>query len=213
MTITLDPSLRADPELSAAVEAKSGLLGKAIDLATARAEWRRATDARGRPLAELHLRDQFDGQATAGFAPDEFRNDTQLEYRFRDLKAALVRVAEWRRHVRALFATLRPWCEGLPGHPLVREEPWAAVEERSGEYETTRLEVRRAGQVLTITPVGAWVVAADGRVDMAGPGDRAVLLYDAPAGRWYHVPNYLPRREQPLDEPLFRQLAEDCFDD
>jgi hypothetical protein len=87
------------------------------------------------------------------------------------------------------------------------------VEEKSGEYEIPELMVIRGSAGMVITPIGAWVLGADGRVDMIGPGDRAILEYTQATDSWYHVPNHLPYRELPLTESLFRDLAEACLDD
>ncbi|MBA4065186.1 MAG: hypothetical protein C0501_16020 [Isosphaera sp.] len=182
-----------------------------IDLSTVNAEWSRATDVRGRPGAFLHLRDRSGAEAGVGFLPEEVRDDEAFETRLRGLKDALLKVAAWRLAVERLLTTIQPWSEALPGNPLVRREPVRVVEARSGGYETSKLVITRGGREMRVMPVAAWALGADGRVDMIGPDDTAVLEYARATDSWRHVPNDLPYRELPLTEVLFRELAETCL--
>lgn len=212
MHVTIDPSLETDESLRAAVASRSGLLEGIIN-GTAAAEWRKGTDWRGQSAAQLRLRDPSGARVGADLLPVEFNNAVRLEGRFRDLRDALRTVRHWRAAVGCLFATMRPWCESLPGDPAVCSNVERVQEEASGEYLVRQLFVIRVSRLMTITPVGAWVLAADGRVDVIGPGDRAILHYFRATDSWFHIPNDAPYRELPLTESLFRELAEACLDD
>ncbi len=212
MQVTIDPSLDADESLRAAVTERAGLLEGIIN-GTAAAEWRKGTDWQGQLAAQLRLRDPTGARVGADLLPVEFKNAVRLEARFRDLRDALQTVRDWRAAVACLFATIRPWCESLPGDPAVCGNVERVQEEASGEYLVRQLFVIRANRMMVIHPVGAWVLAADGRVDMIGPGDRAILHYFRATDSWCHIPNDAPYREFPLTESLFRELAEACLDD
>jgi hypothetical protein len=140
------------------------------------------------------------------------KNEAELASRLSNLNTALRKVRDWRKAVDALFATIRPWCASLSGGSYVKETTGWVVEEQSGGYEIPELMVIRGSAGMVITPVAAWVLGADGRVDMIGPGDRRILHYTRATDSWYHVPNDAPYREIPLTEPLFRELAEACLD-
>jgi hypothetical protein len=218
--ITLDPSLQNDADLSAAVAARNPLLESIINGSAAQAEWRRGTNWKGQPAVLLRLLDPSGARAGADFLPVEFKNDQQLGERLRELKEAILKVHHWRIAVEKLFTAFRAWCDRLPKkerrgatYPvLVLGETIRVAEGLSGEYDISQLVVKRISTV-RITPVAAWVVGWDGRVDLIGPGDRSNLLYRQGAGRWYHVPNDLPYRELPLTEALFLDLVETCLDE
>ncbi|MDB5309868.1 MAG: hypothetical protein JWO38_4070 [Gemmataceae bacterium] len=215
--ITQDSTLQADPVLAATVAEKNWLLETAIDGSAAEATWELNGEP-GRPNLILRVRDPEGYRSSATFAPVELKNETGLTSRLGDLNEALLRVAEWRKAVDTLFARIRPWCEALSGSPAVCKNINLVREERSGEYLVRELFVipiggdRLIDPLMVFTPVAAWVVGWDGRVDMTGPGDRYILNYSRAAGAWYHVPNYLPYRQLPLTETLFRELAEACLD-
>lgn len=210
--ITQAESLQDDPVLSAAVAGKSSLLELHVNGAAAEAIWE-LDRVDGRPGLTLRLRDQAGYRSSASFAPLELRNDTGLTSRLTSLGEAMRRVVEWRKTVDLLLDRLRPWCVSLPGEPAVCKNVSRVSEQQSGEYLVLGLIVARGNRLMTITPVAAWVVGWDGLVEMNGPGDRATLVYSRDTNEWYHIPNYLPYRQLPLTERLFRDLAVECLDD
>ena len=212
MQINQDVTLQINPTLSAEVAAKNPLLETAIGPSAIEATWELNGEP-GRPSLILRLRDQK-GKLTssATFATTELKNESDLTTRLSQLNEALLTVAEWRKIVEALFARIRPWCISLPGGSYVTDKSGWVEEERSGGYEVSELIVTSGGAGMIITPVGAWILGADGRVDINGPGDRRVLHYLRATDSWYHVPNDGPYRELPLTEMLFRELAEACLD-
>jgi hypothetical protein len=212
MQINQDVTLQIAPALSAEVAAKTPLLEMAIGPSATEATWALNGDP-GRPSLILRLRDR-EGKlsSSATFAPTELKNETELTARLSCLSQALLKVVEWRKAVEALFTRIRPWCASLSGGSYVKEKSSWVEEEKSGWYEVPELMVIRGSAGMVITPVGAWVLGADGRVDMIGPGDRRILHYAQAADSWYHIPNDAPYREIPFTEPLFRELAEACLD-
>lgn len=210
MQITQDVTVRADPTLSAAVTGKNPLLEATIDGSAAEATWELDTEGRW-PNLTLRLRDRTGSRSSVTFPAVLLKNEDELTSRLGTLKDALLKVAEWRRTLAAFFVTIRPWCESLPGNPVVTEEPIRVAEGPSGEYDATQLVVAVNNQEFRIRPVAAWVVGFDGMVEMAGPDDRAMLYYTRATESWCHIPNYLPYRELPLTESLLRELVEACL--
>jgi hypothetical protein len=206
-------NLRLNALLSTLVAQKDAVLNSVIDVATAEGIWELGADERGRPVLTLRLRDQFNGQCSATFAPEELQNDAHLSSRLYGLKEALIRVGHWRGQIQRLFADIRQWCQNLPGGAYVQEEPIIIREERSGEYDATRLLITRDGHTLRVEPIATWIVGADGRVDLKGMGGPFTLLYSQQDGGWFYFPDTFPRvKPLPLTDALFLQLAEACLD-
>jgi hypothetical protein len=212
--IDQDSSLRADPALSAAVAENDGVLAAAVNGSVAEATWGLDTSGRS-PRVLLRLR-TGEGRPFGGaeFDPVDVR---YYPARFADglgeLGAALRTVTDWLPVVGRLFDRLVPWCEALPGDPVVTRGVCYVEEAQSGGYEAPELRVGHGGREMFIRPVAVWVIGWDGRVDMIGPDDRAVLHYTRATDSWHHVPNYLPYRELPLTAALFRELTEACLFD
>ncbi|MGO8898436.1 MAG: hypothetical protein ACLQU5_08800 [Isosphaeraceae bacterium] len=211
MDIHQTEALERNAEYSALVAQTDQSLRATFDVASADATWGLAQDERGRPLLVLRLRDQLDGQCSAQFAPDELRNEQHLGLRLYSLKGALVRVGYWRGQLRLLFGNIRQWCVALPGGSYVREEPILMREERSGEYEATRLLITSNGQTMRAEPVASWIVGADGRVDLRGIGGPFTLLYSREGAEWCYLRETPPIEMYPLTQELFLQLAEACL--
>lgn len=210
--INQDMTLKIDDALSAEVTAKNPLLQTAIGPSATEATWELNGEP-GRPSLILRLRDQQGRlSSSATFAPAELKNDSELTTRLSDLRGAMLKVAEWRKTVEVLFARIRPWCTSLPGGSSVKDRSGWVEEEQSGGYEVPELVVIRGEARIVITPVGMWVMGADGRVDLFGPGDRRVLHYSRITDSWFHVPNDR-YQEIPLTEAIFQELSEACFDD
>jgi len=63
---------------------------------------------------------------------------------------------------------------------------------------------------MRIEPVAAWVVGADGRVDMKGTGGPLILIYRETEKRWFYFQQF-PAAEIPLTKDVFVRLAEACL--
>lgn len=211
MDIHQTATLEQNAPYSALVAQKSDLLNNVIDLATTEGIWELTEDDRGRRLLRLQLKDQFNGQCTGEFAPEELKNAVHLTSRFHALKGALLRVGHWRSQLQQLFDNIRQWCHNLPGGAAIQEEPIVVREERSGEYMVSRLTITSKGQTMRVEPVAAWVVGADGRVDLKGTGGPFILLYSQQDDSWSYFQNNYPTAASPLTEVLFLQLAEACL--
>jgi hypothetical protein len=181
-----------------------------IDPSVTSAVWQ-FNGAEGRPGLNLYLRDQTGSRSSATIPSVVLKNEAELTARLANLNEAFRTVRDWRKTVAAFFATIRPWCVALPGNPRVQDGSKTVIEDRSGGYEVPELMVLCGRGALIITPVGAWVLGADGRVDMVGPGDRRVF-HSRATDSWYHVPNDAPYREIPLTESVFRDSAAACLD-
>jgi hypothetical protein len=214
MNVQQTPALQQNADLSALVAQRNDVLDAAIGqhVAGASATWDLTADSRNRPVLVLRLRDTPKGQAEGRFAPDELRNIPHLSARLGDLKAALIRVGGWLGQLERLYADIRQWSQALPA-AYVEELPLTVREERSGPYEATMLRVSSNARTMTVEPVAAWVVGADGRVDLKGVGGPFTLVYSQPKGGWYHVENKPPLTFLPLDQALYLDLARACLDE
>lgn len=59
------------------------------------------------------------------------------------------------------------------------EKDYNINEKASGDYVTKKLVIFRdtGNQIAEICPVGAWVIGANGRIDLIGDFDRQILIY------------------------------------
>jgi hypothetical protein len=213
MNVQQTPGLQQNADLSALVNQRKDVLEAMIgqQVAGASAIWDLTADNRNRPVLVLHLRDAHKGQCEGRFSPDELRNVPHLSARLADLKAALTRVGQWLGLLDRLYADVRQWSQTLPA-AYVEELPVTLHEQRSGPYEATMLRVSSNGKTMTVEPVAAWVVGADGRVDFKGVGGPFTLVYSQPAG-WCYVENKPPLTFLPLDQALYLDLARACLDE
>jgi hypothetical protein len=64
---------------------------------------------------------------------------------------------------------------------------------------------------MQVVPISAWVVGADGRVDLRVIGGPFTLLYSQRDQGWFFVQNTYPMKLSRLDQDLFLDLAEACL--
>jgi len=85
-------------------------------------------------------------------------------------------VLTYLQEVERLFAAINKWVSDT-GLKLRREEI-NINEEQSGQYTASRLIIEDASgnRVADISPVAAFVIAADGRLDMNGTVDKAIIV-------------------------------------
>ena len=112
------------------------------------------------------------------------------------------RFDHWQKAVRKLSDRVRDWIGDAESADLLRMSSRGdTVRERFlGDQTVTFFQLTTAGgDVVEFEPVSAFVLGADGRVDVRGPLGERKLLYDAgrdrwsfthpvPGGRWETVP-------------------------
>ena len=86
-------------------------------------------------------------------------------------------VLSYLQEVETLFADINKWVSDT-GLKLRREEI-TINEEQSGQYTASRLIIEDASgkKVAELSPVAAFVIAADGRLDLNGTVDKAIIVY------------------------------------
>lgn len=115
-------------------------------------------------------------------------------------------------------------------------------EEAIGRYEAPTLTIQDSGgsKVADLVPVGAWIIGAEGRVDLVGSLGRESLMYMAEGGPqfttkatnsgkakaehstplfrgveqagWYWIERWRPSRARRLEEELFMDLLSEVSD-
>lgn len=210
-SLTQTPALQADAANSQLVTPTYAAAQAAFS-PTANGVWERTLDGQGRVVLRLRIADQG-AEASADFAPEELANPAHLAKRLASLQSAVVRVGHWRGRLETLFAQIRAWAATLPGGAaVVTEAPRTVREERSGEYTVSELLLHRGGAEMRVVPIAAWVVGANGRVDLLGAGGPFVLIHDETDGWQYVRERYPVVTLEVLTEGLFHQLAQACLD-
>ena len=210
--IELSERLRRDARFVDAVVACEPILRKELG-DSVNADWDIEGDD-GQTTIALRLRDAHEGvggQATTNFAPDELESHEGVGVRVHRARDAMVRVGEWRGQVAALFATLRTWLAAEP-EIRIQESPLIVREERSGEYSLAQLKLARAEKWAIVKPIGAWIVGADGRVDLVGAESKHNLVLSRREGGWLWIDDRTVVRLRPLTASIFLDLVRDCME-
>lgn len=109
-------------------------------------------------------------------------------------------------HVNNLLSSMESWAmaEGLK----VSKSEVELNEEVYGRYLAPKITILHPdGSMLAeITPIGASVLGANGRVDMQGYADKVILL-DLDAGGPVRHPKHLAGSPEPQTRPLFRGIG------
>jgi len=107
--------------------------------------------------------------------------------------------------LKELYQEVKTW---IKQKDLVTEERDIEInEEVPGRYAAPELTIydKHKKQVVELVPVGAWIIGAEGRVDIIGKLDRANLVYLQPGGS--HVRNSLydsNGKTEQVSRPLFK---------
>lgn len=147
---------------------------------------------------------------------------------------------EYVNAVKRLFAEIKSWLKESP--LIVREEETEINEERVGTYKVEMLSIQdqKNREIAKMRPIGAWIIAAKGRIDIEGPIDSEVLIYlenGAPVMRttinsdgtilettsrslfrgvekpgWYWVEDKIRGRASLLDKNLLLELLSEVSD-
>lgn len=116
---------------------------------------------------------------------------------------------EYTSRLNALYSEVQKWIEntGLG----VLQKTIKLNEEIPGRYEVPTLTISDAQgkKVADLLPVGAWIIGAEGRVDLVGTVDREALVYMAEGGPQITTKEEEGgRTEQTRSIPLFRGVEE-----
>ena len=141
--------------------------------------------------------------------------------------------------VHQLFSEIKSWCasENLSS----QRTPISISEEEYGHYTTDQLKIStKAGtHIADVTPIGASILGANGRIDIKGPHDKIILVdldaggptttrttttEDGPSTRtrhfykgidtpgWYWIDNRASSRGHKIDRDLFLNLLAEVSD-
>lgn len=178
-----------------------------VTAATAAEHWDFVSDERDRPLLVLTLSDSFGGKATAQFAPEELQHEQHFRQRLRQLHGTMLRVGDWcHSKLPALYSDVKRWISEFDPNCFCHETVVAINERPSGVYDAPALDIWREAQVVNVRPVGIWVVAAHGRVDLVGRTDRYILTLQD--DQWFVVQPTSRIGQEPLTADVFRGIFE-----
>lgn len=209
MDISLTNAMHAtNGGLATLVQSLSPMMNAEFTMPGAKAEWGVRSIGPDRSVVTLLVSDSRGGQATKEFSPNELQNELLVRSRLDDLKGAVILVGEFKAKIEALFKTLEEWIRRLDPTVFIERRPLEVREQRSGSYETQVLRFSTGGSDFRVSPVGAWIVGADGRVDVIGPQDRVTLVVNG--NKWSRVFQTANPRLELLDETGFVQLLEEC---
>lgn len=107
-----------------------------------------------------------------------------------------------------LFQKIRSWLAEAEREKLikVRIEKVHHTEESLGTFEVPRLTLTVDHKTITLKPIGATIIGADGRVDMVSTKGTYLFLYLAEQDTWVHGSGTSPSEFQELTEKVFTDI-------
>ncbi len=175
------------------------------------ADWDLVSDDRGAPWLQLRLSDKAGDRSEALIRPEEMKFPVRLKQKVGTLSSNLKRIQEWKSLLRSLFDQVRLWCEQKAPDLLLSERPYLVKEELFGQYPASVLHADSDKGHAELRPIGARVVGAEGRVDVVGPEQDHVLIYDTHDGGWNWVDRSPLVTFRPLNADLMVSLIRDCL--
>ena len=147
-------------------------------------------------------------------------------------------ISEFSRRIDELYSNIDSWLSSY-GLTALTEEP-EINEENSGIYKVNQLAIYdKEEKIARMMPVGAWVIGANGRVDLIGKFDRTIIVYIEKEGSsltttikdgdrqetfstqfykgieetgWYWIENRRHGKAHLLDKELFLELLSEVSD-
>lgn len=126
---------------------------------------------------------------------DEFiKRETKNEESLSEQKN--IKLKEWRNNIERLYDMLKDFLKDYikAGEVKINEEDIRITEEFLGTYTAKKMVIRlgNLGKYVELTPIGAYVIAAYGRVDMSGKnGTVRIVLVDSKLDR-PHIIAFIP---------------------
>ena len=117
---------------------------------------------------------------------------------------------EWISNCRKLLSTILEWREPLENQALlqVEQQEVSIYEDQLGEYQVPALRlVFLKSQVLTLRPVGRFVLRAKGRVDLISGGTPIAMLILNETGNWEFA-----KRETRFETPHKWTFSRETFE-
>ncbi len=86
-------------------------------------------------------------------------------------------LSEYSDNISVFYAMVAEWLNDKS--LFCKEKDYNINEKVSGEYTAKKLVIFKDGsnQIAEICPVGAWIIGANGRIDLIGDFDQQILIY------------------------------------
>jgi hypothetical protein len=117
---------------------------------------------------------------------------------------------EWLKAIENLYDQVKSWLKEAKAEGLVdyKEGDTAITESTLGTYDAPVLQLFFGERILSVRPVGRFVFAAKGRIDMVLGPNKAILVRDSD-GTWKIMPVGSAREQLlPLTKDTFSEAIE-----
>lgn len=174
--------------------------------------WDIHVDEHGREILYLdvcHGQDEEMGEGRIALDPRSLEDEVLFRSKLHEVMDAADRIRLWRTALEKFYAEVQVWMARRSPPPKIRRTGVRIVEERSGDRHDTPgliLDFGGEGEEVRLQPVAAWVIGADGRVDLVGPGDRHIIVLRD--NRWYWVNERPKTADEEINERLFNALVD-----
>jgi hypothetical protein len=118
------------------------------------------------------------------------------------------RQKEWLSALDKLFLKIRSWLAEAEKENLIKVsiEQVNHIEESLGTLQVPRLTLTVDHKTITLKPIGATIIGADGRVDLVTTKGTYMFLYLAEQSKWVHGSGTKPSEFHELTEKVFTDL-------
>jgi hypothetical protein len=125
------------------------------------------------------------------------------------------RVEQWLGALNQLFRQIEIWLAEsvVSGAASISRLKTFVHEEAYGSYETDKLLISIAGSTISVEPMGAFVLGANGRVDLRGSnGQQVVLILLADGWHFTGLRSSVDKMPRMLDEDGFLSVLQQLLD-
>lgn len=114
----------------------------------------------------------------------------------------------WLSALDKLFRKIRSWLAEAEKEKLIKVsiEKVNHIEESLGALQVPRMTLTVDHKTITLEPIGATIIGADGRVDMVTTKGTYIFLYLADQNKWVHGSGTRPSEFHELTEKIFTDL-------
>ncbi|MCB9773047.1 MAG: hypothetical protein H6750_01815 [Nitrospiraceae bacterium] len=114
----------------------------------------------------------------------------------------------WLSALNKLFAKIQSWLAEAEKENLIETSIHRVnhIEESLGTLQVPRLTLKVDHKTITLKPIGATIIGADGRVDMVTTKGTFMFLYLADQDKWVHGSGTRPSEFRELTETIFTDL-------
>ena len=119
------------------------------------------------------------------------------------------RLKNWTKSIDDFYAVIKKWLSPFHQQSLlsIEEKEISKTEEYIGQYVTKRLDIRIGNDVISLTPIGTYILGSYGRIDMRGPKAEMIIV-ERDWNKWEFIQRTPKRETWQVSEESFKTAIE-----